>query len=111
MDRTHPCGGCNVGSIPAESTANNTKAPLRGFCVRKADFLLRNSTCDAGFHASRRVLLDDAALQRLIDRLVGVRDRAGILRFQNILNRVTHRLRAAQVEYASAFCDAGGFLC
>lgn len=36
MDRTHPCGGCDVGSIPAESTEEGTDEVPRAQCGNTA---------------------------------------------------------------------------
>lgn len=79
---------------------------------RKAELLRRDTLCHTRFHAGGGVFLDDAALQRLINCLVGFWKLRGIAALIDALYRVAHRFRAAQVEDATALfgtvCFLGG---
>lgn len=78
--------------------------------TRLSKAVLFRSTREARLHAARGVLLDDAAFRCLVDRLERLREARSVLRLPCILHRVLHGLRAAQVEHASAICDAVSFL-
>lgn len=100
MDRTHPCGGCNVGSIPAGSTkTNKDDAQHRPTVCGSTKNQPREDSHGAGFvcgclntlragaqalgnarlHAGGGILFDNASLGGLVYRLVKLRQKCRCL--------------------------------
>ena len=64
MDRTHPCGGCNVGSIPTGSTQDTKRLPAQAFCAMcagRSDVSLASETARQG----RAAICATAQIERL----------------------------------------------
>lgn len=72
---------------------------LRGYLASKASL-----------HARGGVLLDEAALHGLIDRLLRLGEDIRVLGLHQLFDRILHGLRAARIEHATAEFDAVGFL-
>lgn len=70
----------------------------------------RHLACEASLHTRGGVLLDQAALCCLIDRLLRLGEDFDVLGLHQLLHCILHSLRAARVEHAAAELDAVGFL-
>ena len=91
-----PSEGGDAGSIPAESTEHRiTKTPLSGEFL-----LLLKKFGDLGLAAGGRILLYNAALERLVDSFVRRGERRGVAfgAHAHALKRIAERLLAAVVH-------------
>lgn len=95
----HPPQGCVLSVERRERLATITGKLLRGHLAG-----------EASLHARGGVLLDEAALRCLIDRLLRLGEDFHVLGLHQLLHRILHSLRAARIEDASAELDSVGFL-
>ena len=85
--------------------------PLRRFFISLFSSSFRYCLREAGLLAVRGVLLDDAALCRLIDSLISLRKRLGGHLLARVLGRSGEHLLAAHVEDVLLEGSAVGLLC